>query len=121
MNLVHPNTVPINQALKRVLLSLICVTLLTCTVHAAPVTQDLAAVTAARSTAVQDSIRKEQESAAEAEELQRKEKVNTILEVVGSVVAIVGLVFLTWKFSAGSGKQSKTEKHQNAPHSGIRR
>ena len=42
--------------------------------------------------------------AAEAADLQRKETINLVLTVIGSVVAIVLLLFLTWKMSSGSGK-----------------
>jgi hypothetical protein len=121
MNIVHPNTVPFKVALMRVFLSFMCLIVLSSSVLAVSSVHDSVAVSAARATAIKDSIAQAQASAAENEEMQRKEKLNTILEVVGSVVAIIGLVLLTWKFSAGSGKKSKVEKHQGAPHSGVRR
>jgi hypothetical protein len=51
-----------------------------------------------------DSVTKAKEQAAEAADLQRKETINLVLTVIGSVVAIVLLLFLTWKMSSGSGK-----------------
>ena len=55
----------------------------------------------------------------------KKENMNTVLEVAGSVVAIVIIVLITWKMSSGSGKPAarpaavqrnpagETESHQD--------
>ncbi len=51
-----------------------------------------------------DSVAKAKEQAEEAAEIQRKETINLVLTVIGSVVAIGLLLFLTWKMSSGSGK-----------------
>jgi hypothetical protein len=121
MNIIHHKALFIKKTLNRVFLYAVMLILLPCTAYTAVLPRDSAATAAAKGTAVQDSINKAAADAAENEEMQRKEKMNTILEVAGSVVAIVGLVFLTWKFSSGSGKQSKSQKQPTSPHSGIRR
>jgi|GEM_PF-6095422 hypothetical protein len=99
---------------------LFCMLMLQGLILSATPAQDSVAAAASRNTAMQDSITKAKADAAENEENQHKEKMNTILEVVGSVVAILGLVVLTWKFSSGPGKQRKPEKPQNSSTDGIR-
>jgi len=66
----------------------------------------------------EDSVAKAKEDALVGAEMQRKETINTVLTVIGSVLAIVFLLFLTWKLSSGGSKapaQTKRPVSQGNP------
>jgi hypothetical protein len=69
-----------------------------------------------------DSLKAAAAQAALDQATARQENINTILEVAGSVAAIVIIVFITWKMSAGSksensaptsGGSGRGESHQD--------
>jgi hypothetical protein len=69
-----------------------------------------------------DSIQAAAKQAAEDAAAMKRENINTVLEVVGSVVAIVIIILITWKMSSGpqangpksaSGGGSAGESHQD--------
>jgi hypothetical protein len=51
-----------------------------------------------------DSVAKAANDILELAANQRKELINTVLEVIGSVLAIVIILFFTWKMSSGGSK-----------------
>jgi hypothetical protein len=59
------------------------------------------------SAAAADSVKAAAIQAAADAEAMRKESVNTVLEVVGSVLAIFIIVFVTWKMSSGPAKSNQ--------------
>ena len=64
----------------------------------------------------EDSLAKAKADAIEGAELQRKETISTVLTVIGSVLAIVILLFLTWKLSSGGGTKSASPKASSHSH-----
>jgi hypothetical protein len=69
-----------------------------------------------------DSVQKAKADATELADTQRSETINTVLTVTGSVLAIVILLFLTWKLSNGASKAEsspkRAENQRPLPHHG---
>ena len=60
------------------------------------------------SAAAKDSLAKAATDAMEVAATQRQDFINTVLEVIGSVLAIAIIVFFAWKMSSGWSKSSNS-------------